>query len=119
MITEEEYLSEAKRINEVEDVLKEKLGVVEEKIGGQKIKVNEALEYITSQFASMDKQEKASASGMLEQADVELIQLVDKRAILNRQIDSPYFGRIDFVADDTKDTDKIYVGVAHMQWQKN
>ena len=35
MITEEEYLSEAKRINKVEDVLKVKLGVVEEKIGGQ------------------------------------------------------------------------------------
>lgn len=119
MITEEEYLSEAKRINEVEDVLKQKLGVVEEKIGGQKIKVNEALEYITSQFASMDKQEKASASGMLEQADVELIQLVDKRAILKRQIDSPYFGRIDFVADDTRDTDRIYVGVAHLSNEKD
>ena len=114
MITEEEYLSEAKRLVEVGGVLKQKLGVVEEKIGGQKIRVNEALEYITNSFANMDAEEKASASGMLEQADVELIELVDKRAILKRQIDSPYFGRIDFVADDTGDTDKIYVGVSHL-----
>lgn len=114
MITEEEYLSEAKRLVEVEDVLKQKLGVVEEKIGSQRIRVNEALEYITSQFSSMDREEQASTSGMLEQADVELIQLVDKRAILKRQIDSPYFGRIDFVADDTQDVDKVYVGVSHL-----
>lgn len=114
MITEEEYLSEAKRLVEVGEVLKQKLDVVEEKIGGQKIRVNEALEYITNSFANMDSEEKASASGMLEQADVELIELVDKRAILKRQIDSPYFGRIDFVADDTGDTDKIYIGVSHL-----
>ena len=114
MISKEEYRLEAKRLDEVESVLGKKLQEVEDKIAGQRIRVNDALKYITSHFSSMDAEEKASASLMLEQEDAEMLGLMDKYTILKRQIDSPYFGRIDFIADDTGDTDKVYVGVSHI-----
>ncbi len=119
MISEQEYLNEAKRLGVVKAVLEEQLKEVEEKLAGQKVQVNEALAYISSNFANMDREEKASSAAMLEDADVALLELMDKRQITLRQIDSPYFGRIDFEADDTHDTDKVYVGIRHLGNKEN
>ena len=70
--------------------------------------INDAQDYFVSASHDMDNAEKASIEFSIENAMAIQEHSVKRKEKAEKLAASPYFGRVDFVADGTKETKNIY-----------
>lgn len=102
---EREYLEQLKR------KLKGILGDIDEKLKQQTKELQESKEYLYENKSGMDHVEKVSMRQSIEQAAMLGELAVEKKKRIQKLLQSPYFGRIDFRKVKATDSEAIYVGV--------
>lgn len=77
--------------------------------------MSETQSYLNDSFAEMDKVEKASVETDILQTDRVLSHTMLRRAQVLRLLDSPYFGRIDFIRKGKSNKSNIYIGIHNFE----
>lgn len=114
MISKEELGQENKYLNKVVDTLEEQIQTLNNMLYDQEKNLHETSEYMASSFYGSDAEEHAVAKQAMQELQLGIIALNDTRALKERQKESPYFGRVDFMADDEKSVLPYYIGIAHI-----
>ena len=114
MISEEDLKSEKKYLQGVVDVLTNQLDFLNNSLYDQEKNLQETSKYMASSYYDMDAEEQAVAKQAMQQLQLGIATLTDTRALKERQLQSPYFGRIDFEADDEYAPNAYYIGIAHV-----
>ncbi|CAG7654759.1 HelD family protein [Paenibacillus allorhizosphaerae] len=91
--------------------LRQALQALENKIDATRLEVIEAKKYVWTNMAGLDPAERAA-----NRVDISLTIDQGERAIdlqrrLQKLMQSPYFGRVDFMADGSAAADAFYIGV--------
>ena len=114
MISKEELAQEHKYLNKVVDTLEEQIQFLNNSLYDQERNLQETSEYMASSFYGSDAEEHAVAKQAMQELQFGIIALNETRNLKERQKQSPYFGRIDFMADDEKSVLPYYIGIAHI-----
>lgn len=114
MISNEELGREQKYLNKVVDTLEDQIQFLNNSLYDQEKNLQETSEYMASSFYGSDAEEHAVAKQAMEELQLGIIALTETRNLKERQKQSPYFGRIDFWADDEKSVLPYYIGIAHI-----
>ena len=114
MINNEELKSEKKYLEGVIGTLDKQLQFLNNSIYDQEKNLRETSQYISSSVYGMDAEEEAVAKQMMEQLQLAIIAFAETKELKERQRQSPYFGRIDFMADDEDMPNAYYIGIAHV-----
>ena len=118
MINNEELKSEKKYLKGVIGTLDNQLQFLNNSIYDQEKNLRETSQYISSSVYGMDAEEEAVAKQMMEQLQLAIIAFAETKELKERQRQSPYFGRIDFMADDEDVPNAYYIGIAHIGDEK-
>ena len=118
MINNEELKSEKKYLKGVIGTLDNQLQFLNNSIYDQEKNLRETSQYISSSVYGMDAEEEAVAKQMMEQLQLAIIAFAETKELKERQRQSPYFGRIDFMADDEEVPNAYYIGIAHIGDEK-
>ncbi|MFQ6749224.1 MAG: HelD family protein [Clostridia bacterium] len=118
MINNEDLKSEKKYLNGVIATLDNQLQFLNNSIYDQEKNLQETSQYMANSVYGMDAEEQAVAKQMMEQLQLAIIAFVETKALKERQRQSPYFGRIDFIADDEDMPNAYYIGIAHIGDEK-
>lgn len=114
MISKEELGQENKYLNKVVDTLEGQIQTLNNMLYDQEKNLHETSEYMASSFYGSDAEEHAVAKQAMQELQLGIIALNETRALKERQKESAYFGRIDFMADDEKSVFPYYIGIAHI-----
>lgn len=118
MINNEELKSEKKYLKGVIGTLDNQLQFLNNSIYDQEKNLRETSQYISSSVYGMDAEEEAVAKQMMEQLQLAVIAFAETKELKERQRQSPYFGRIDYMADDEDVPNAYYIGIAHIGDEK-
>ena len=118
MINNEELKSEKKYLKGVIGTLDNQLQFLNNSIYDQEKNLRETSQYISSSVYGMDAEEEAVAKQMMEQLQLAIIAFAETKELKEHQRQSPYFGRIDFMADDEEVPNAYYIGIAHIGDEK-
>lgn len=114
MLNNEELLSEKKYLANVLKILNEQLEFLNNSIFAQEKNLTEASQYLSANHSDMDIEEQGVASYAMEQLEKGILALAQTKQLKERQRQSPYFGRIDFMANDESKPNAYYIGIAHI-----
>ena len=101
--------------NKVKSALTECLKEQDGSIASYSGLIAETQEYLNDAFAEMDKAEKASVANDIGQTDRAMTHTMLRRSQVLRLLDSPYFGRIDFLRNGMRSKSKIYIGIHNFE----
>ncbi len=117
------WMTEQKRLEQVLEIIKHQSRILEERKGGLKDRVIDIRknfwEDVTVNLDEIDDIIETQASlkqqaEFLGERERSHGQLSDQLKTLDRLKDSPYFGRIDFQAEDEDAPEQIYLGIASL-----
>lgn len=114
MINEEELKKEKEYLNLTIDTLDDHLELLNNGIYQSEKTLKETSQFISNSFYDMDSQEKALSKTMLEKMQLDMISLINKKNLTERQKKSAYFGRVDFKGDDEDKSNSYYIGISHI-----
>ncbi|MCR5469255.1 MAG: AAA family ATPase [Lachnospiraceae bacterium] len=113
-MTEKEYLSL------VEEKLNIRLKELDEKISGSEKDIGSMHEYFWDNYGEFDEYgyEQYDNSKALESSVLQLSEFVKQKHRYEKMLDSPYFGRIDFVYDGEDEPESFYIGIGNFREAK-
>lgn len=114
MLNKNELEKERNYLNSVQDTVDELLKVSQNTILKFEKMFREFSLNMSASFYDMDDEEVATQQGIIKQIQQDLNVFIQKQFILQKQEVSPYFGRIDFIADDEKAPQAYYIGIASL-----
>ena len=112
MLNENQIKIEVAYLNMVQDTIDEMLETMEKAVSKCDDFVRELSLNMANSFYEMDDEEVAVQHNIIEKFHQDLDALKQKQFVIQKQALSPYFGRIDFVADDEKTAQNYYIGIA-------
>lgn len=114
MLDEKELEKERFYLNETQDTIEQKLNYFEKVLEKNEKILKDTSAFIANSFYEMDNEEVAIQQDMVEKIEMNLLAFKHNVFVLQKQQQSPYFGRIDFIADDEKKVGKYYIGIANL-----
>lgn len=114
MLDEKELEKERLYLNDVQDTIDRNLNYLEMVLEKNDKVLRETSAFIANSFYEMDGEEVATQQGMIEKIEMNLMDFKRNVFVLQKQKQSPYFGRIDFLADDEKMVGSYYIGIANL-----
>lgn len=104
---------ERKYLKIVEDVIEKELEEVGVSIEDSKAEIMKQKRYLWENIYELDPEEIAASRVIISEDHDSYEFKENKKRLLLRQAENPYFGRIDFVfeGDDIADFEKIYIGL--------
>lgn len=114
MLNDKDLKEEKKYLSLTQSTLDNAIKILNKGIEESEQGLDELSKFIALSFYEMDKQEASVQRSMLEKLQLDCLDLKRKLYLLNKQKESPYFGRIDFIADDDKTLLPLYIGIAHI-----
>lgn len=111
MITNSTEAEEREHLGRTLSQLRTALQAIEHKISAARQDIIEAKKYVWTNLSQLDPAERAA-----NRVDISLTidhgeKAVEKQRRLRKLLDAPYFGRVDFVADDSAEGEAYYIGV--------
>lgn len=96
------------------DVITESTNKIDEELSTLGDNILEGRAHVWDTVAEMDDYEQAATEGDVQLKADYYTTLAYKRSILEKQADSPYFGKIRFLADGEKNPEDYYFGIASL-----
>jgi len=110
-MTEKEYLAY------VEGKLAKRIAEIDEKISGSEQDIGSMHEYFWDNYGEFDEYgyEQYDNSKALESSVLQLSEYIKQKHKYTNMMDSPYFGRIDFVYDGEDEEEAYYIGIGNFR----
>lgn len=102
---------EQKYLSRVEEKMNKRLVDLEEHIEKSKRNIKEQKEFIWENTSDMDREEFLENKQSVELDTMLLDFDIKNKQILERSIDSPYFGKLQFEFDETGEKRPVYIGL--------
>ncbi|WP_338125158.1 hypothetical protein [Paenibacillus dendritiformis] len=111
MITNKTEAEEREHLGRTLTWIRKALQAIDHKISAARQDIIEAKKYVWSNLSQLDPAERAA-----NRVDISLTidhgeKAVEKQRRLRKLLDAPYFGRVDFAADDAAESGTYYIGV--------
>lgn len=98
-------------LNRVKEKLNDTLKKMDERVINQARELHETKEYLYENKTGMDRMEKESIRQSVTQGALIGEGIVKKRKQIHKLLDSPYFGRFDFLENGENKDVPIYIGI--------
>ncbi|MDG5816253.1 AAA family ATPase [Chitinispirillales bacterium ANBcel5] len=98
-------------LEKVQDILNKNLEKIDGNLSAHVQDIHDNKEYLWESRDEMDGAEKASVRQSIAVSVLTGESMAEKRERIAKLIETPYFGRIDFLEDGKRDTENIYIGV--------
>ncbi|BFH12578.1 hypothetical protein WJ0W_000779 [Paenibacillus melissococcoides] len=110
MFTNQTEAEEREHLRRTLTRIRTALQAIDHKISAARQDIIEAKKYVWSNLSQLDPAERAA-----NRVDISLTidhgeKAVEKQRRLRKLLDDPYFGRVDFVADDLAESGTYYIG---------
>ncbi len=106
-----DFEKEKRYLEYVEKVLDDCIFVADRKIEEESEGLVADRKYIWDTFAEMDETEQSAIQGEAHIRSDNFVLLVQSRNLMDRQKDSPFWGKITFKEDGVDKSDDIYIGI--------
>ena len=106
-----DFENEKRYLEKIEKVLKDFLSEVNSKIASDGDNLISDRTYIWETFAEMDEMEQASVQNEAHIRSDMLVELIKNRNLVEKQIKSPFWGKITFCEDGVEKSEDIYIGI--------
>ena len=113
-MTKEDLEKEKKYLKQAYQTIGKSREVMEGAIRESQRRIDMFSEFFSNAFYEMDKQDIAQHREILEKLQLDNLDFKKQLYVLEKQGESPYFGRIDFTADDEKVLLPLYIGIAQL-----
>ena len=102
-------------LEKTEKKLEERIGQISKELAQGAREVEDMHEYFWENYAEMDEYgyENYDNSQLLLQQVNANNRLLDSKRIYRKMMNSPYFGRVDFLYEDEDQAEKHYIGIAN------
>ncbi|MFN2394263.1 MAG: 3'-5' exonuclease [Bacteroidales bacterium] len=98
-------------LESIKEKINQALSQIDESLQEQAKDLHASKEYLYENKDAMDRMEKEAVRYSITSGAIIGDASVQKRKRIEKLLDSPYFGRIDFSRDSKKKTDPIYIGI--------
>ena len=113
-MNKEDFKSEERYLNGTVDTIEKALERINNAIYQGEKEIRELSKFMADSYYEMDAEEIATQRNLMEQIQLKFLELTSTKALLERQRESAYFGRIDFQCDDETKPYAYYIGISHV-----
>lgn len=115
MLNRKELNAETKALGKIMDSLEKKLELLQSEVDKAQKATKEFSKFIADHYYDMDNEEALSHRDLLENLQLNTIEAEKLLFVTQKQHSSAFFGRIDFKADDQKETMPLRIGIASLE----